>query len=244
MSRQSGGLSDVPGAVSPAPSSVSIVIAEDDALLRSLLAQVLSTHKGFSVVGSAASGQEALDRVAELDPDVLLLDLNLPGISGHRVVEELSASPDAPIILVMSGEEDEDTQLEVARHGAHGFVPKSQGMSVLPAAIRAVAGGGEVWYTRKIVGRIFQDYARLSRQERHEQRPTSRLSEREREVLARVAAGMTNQQIGEELNVSVSTVKVYIRNIFQRFDLPNRTEAAVFALKQGLLEPNGDRLPR
>jgi len=215
--------------------SLSILIAEDDALLRSLLAEILSAQDGFEVVGSMESGREVVDAVARLRPTVLLLDLHLPGLSGLRVLEQLNDLPEGPLVLVLSGDEEEDTQLEVARNGARGFLPKSRAGSVLPQAIRAVAGG-ELWFTRQVSERIFREYHQLVRRVREQERPANQLSDREREVLVCVARGMTNGQIARDLFMSIHTVKLHIQNIFRKLNLPNRTEAAVFAVREGLLD--------
>jgi len=215
--------------------SISILIADADALLRDLLADLLGRHEGFHVVGCVATGRDALEAVARLQPDVLLLDLHLPDPTGLRVLEALTQVLAPPVLLVLSRDDTDDTQMDVARRGAQGFLCKSQGVSALTNAIRAVMSG-EVWFTRQIVGRILREYATLLRRVQEQERPANHLSPREREILGRVARGMTNQQIADDLRMSLGTVKVHIRNIFQKFDLPNRTEAAVFALREGLLE--------
>jgi DNA-binding NarL/FixJ family response regulator len=218
---------------------IRIVLAEDDPLLRNLLVGILTGESGFQVVAHVGSGRLALDEVRTRQPHVLLLDLGLPELTGFEVLERLAVEEHAPNVLVLSADEAEDTQVEAARRGARGFLCKSQAMASLADAIRAIAAGG-VWFNRQIVGRVFGEYPRLVKKVRDSERPMARLTDREREVLLRVARGLTNQQIAGELYMSVSTVKAHIRNIFQRFDLPNRTEAAVFAVREGLLdEPRG-----
>lgn len=212
---------------------MTVLIAEDDVLLRDLLTDILASQEGIHVIASVAHGREVLDMVSEMRPRVTVLDLEGP--HGLRLVETLAGMPDSPLVLVLSGDESEEMQLEVARHGADGFLCKSQGVKALVQAIRAIAAG-EVWFTRQIVGRLLREHAMLLREVRERQRPSNLLSAKEREVLARVARGLTNQQIADELTTSVSTVKVHIRNIFQKLELPNRTEAAVYALREGLLE--------
>lgn len=215
--------------------NVSVVIAEDDALLRNLLTTLLAQEEGLEVVGSAASGAECLETVRQLRPRVLLLDLHLPGMSGLKVMEALEpGASDGPLTLVLSGSEDEETQLQAARCGARGFLPKSQAASVLAQAIRSVAEG-QVWFTRRVSERIFQEYHQLARRTREQDKPLNQLSEREREVLVCVARGMTNSQIAADLYMSVHTVKVHIQNILRKLHLPNRVEAAVYAVREGLV---------
>jgi DNA-binding NarL/FixJ family response regulator len=219
---------------------VSIFIAEDDPLLRNFLLAKLSGYEEFTIVGSAGTGEETLAALPGLDPDVLLLDLSLPALSGMEVLEQVSAMERAPAVLVLSGHESEETQLDAARQGAKGFLCKSQASASLPQAIQAVAEG-ELWLPVAIVKHILGEYPALVRQMRDQSRPINQLTEREREVLLRVARGLTNQQIAGELYMSVSTVKTHIRNIFKRFNLPGRTEAAVFAVREGLLEQAENR---
>jgi DNA-binding NarL/FixJ family response regulator len=215
--------------------SVRILVAENDALLQSLLVEILGREEGFEIVGSVGTIPEALQAVAELRPQVLVLDLDLMGASGVKVLESLGGVPGAPSVLALSGDENEETQLEAIRSGVCGFLPKSQGASALPQAIRALAHG-QLWFSPQLSLRIFREYHQLVRRFREEERPTNQLSTREREVLQRVARGMTNNQIARDLFMSIHTVKLHVQNILRKLNLPNRTEAAVFAVREGLLD--------
>jgi DNA-binding NarL/FixJ family response regulator len=219
--------------------TISILIAEDDSLLRGLLTEVLAGHPDLNVVGTVGTGPEVQEVVERARPQVLLLDLNLPGLHGLKVLERLAGMDAVPQALVLSGDEADGTQLQAARNGARGFLAKSQGVATLPAAIRAVAGG-EVWFAPWVIGQVFRDYPPLWHRAQAQEKPAKQLSDREREVLARVAQGRTNQEIAGELDVSLSTVKIHVRNILHKFHLPNRTEAAVFALREGLLSPTDE----
>jgi two-component system, NarL family, response regulator LiaR len=219
-----------------------ILIAEDDPLLRNLLAEILAEQEDFDVVGSVPTGQETVDASAELRPHVVLMDVSRPDSAALDRIEHLAALPSPPMVLILSADEGEATQLETARHGAHGFLRKSQGIPALTAAIRAVMTG-EVWFTRQIVSRILKEHAALLRRVREHEKPMNQLSVKELDVLVRVARGLTNQQIADDLQMSISTVKAHVRNIFQKLNLPNRTEAAVFALREGLVEAVDHRHP-
>jgi DNA-binding NarL/FixJ family response regulator len=120
---------------------VSILIAEDDALLRNFLLERLAGQEGFAVVGSASNGREALDAARTLRPHVLLLDLDLPELSGRQVLDRLATQEIPPAVIVLTGDEAEETQLDVARLGAKGFVCKSQASTTLPDAIRSRRDG-------------------------------------------------------------------------------------------------------
>jgi DNA-binding NarL/FixJ family response regulator len=219
-------------AVTPTP--IQILVAEDDALLRGLLNQILGEEPDFQVVGLVGDGASVIAEIDRLQPEVLLLDVNLPGASGLQVLKELRARSHSPKTLVLSGNEDDATQLEAARVGARGFLCKSEALGTLPEAVRKVARG-EVWFSGRIIGMVLNDYPEYVRKSREQERPINQLSDREREVLIRVARGHTNQMIAGELYMSLSTVKVHLRNIFSKLKLPNRTEAAVFAVREGLL---------
>jgi len=215
---------------------MTILIAEDDALLRTFLGEVLSRHPNLIVVGTAADGRSCLEAVERFRPELLLLDINLPGMDGLKVLRELGEREEGPQVLVLSGADDEETQVEAARSGARGFLPKSEAARVLPRALEAVAGG-QLWFSRAVSDHIFREHHRLMRQLREQERPINRLSEREREVLLGVARGLTNNQIAADLYMSIHTVKLHVQNILRKLNLPNRTEAAVFAVREGLLEP-------
>ena len=134
-----------------------------------------------------------------LRPQILLLDVNLPGLSGLRVLQQLATRGDGPSTLMLSGNEDEGTQLEAARSGARGFLCKSQALGSIPDVVRKVASG-EVWFSPQIVGQIMTDYPTVVRKIRDQEKPINQLSDREQEVLVRVAQGHTNQQIASELS--------------------------------------------
>lgn len=208
-------------------------------MLRTLLSRILSDQDEFRVE-TAADGREALTAARERRPDVLLLDLSLPALSGAEVLDHLSEDAERPRVLVLSGDESQETQLAAARRGASGFLGKSSALPVLADAIRTVAEG-KVWLAPEVVGRLVSDYAALARRTERLQSPVSQLSPRELAVLVRVARGLTNQQIASGLSMSISTVKTHLNSIFRKLDLPSRTEAAVFAVREGLLEEDAGR---
>jgi DNA-binding NarL/FixJ family response regulator len=224
----------MPGDCSPA--RVTILVAEEDPLLRCLLAERLSAEHDFEVVAAAANGGELLAALSNRLPDVVLLDLTLPTPSGMRVVEALAAQTESSAILILGDDDSEATQLEAARHGARGFLPRSGGADGIVQAIRTIARG-DLWFPHPVLHRILREYSTLIRRAREQERPAHRLTDRERQVLIRVARGMTNNQIARDLYMSVHTVKLQVQNILRKLDLPNRTEAAVFALREGLLDP-------
>lgn len=215
--------------------AIKIYIAEDDPLLQSFLATILDAEPDFEVVGCTINGNDVPSAVARLRPHLLLMDIHLTGISGLRVLEHLGDN-EGLAVLILSSDEAEETQLESARNGARGFLPKAHAVAQLGPAIRAVTGG-QLWFEPRIVAQIFREHQRLVRQARVVQQPAHLLRDGERKVLSCVARGMTNPQIAAELFMSVHTVKLHIQNILRKLNLPNRTEAAVYAVREGLMDP-------
>jgi DNA-binding NarL/FixJ family response regulator len=216
-------------------SEITILIAEDDGLLRNILSNILSEHQGFKVLDKVASGTEVVPAVKSLRPDVLLLDLMLGKTSGLTILSNLAEMASPPRTLVLTGDESEMTQLEAARRGAAGYLCKPEALECLPKAIRAISDG-KYWFPNEIMSLVLQDYATLARRARAADQPASVLTEREVEVLVRIARGHTDPQIAAELYMSVSTAKTHIRSILEKLKLPNRTAAAVFAAREGLLD--------
>jgi DNA-binding NarL/FixJ family response regulator len=213
---------------------ISVLIAEDDALLRHFLEHTFVGHDDFVVVGTATDGREALALVNQTQPIVLLLDLGLPDLPGLAVLERLALIDEPPAVLVLTGEETEEVQLAAIRRGARGFLCKSQAGASLLDAVRSVAAG-DAYFSPRVVGRIVDDYPSLVRRMAEHEGPLSCLTARERDVLVRLGRGMTNPQIAEELFLSVSSVKLQIRSVFKKLNIPNRSGAAVVAAREGLL---------
>lgn len=186
--------------------TLSLLITESDALLREFLAHTVDSEDDLAAVAAVSSGQECLDLLEDTRPDLVLLGLGLSGPNGWDVLDALGQSAVSPRVLVLAGAEGEDVQLETARRGAHGFLPKSQAHGSLLQAIRAVARG-ESWFGRQIADRILLEYQQLLRREKEREAPLGQLTGPERDVLAGVARGLTNKQIAAELYVSIHTVK-------------------------------------
>jgi len=213
---------------------ISVLIVEDDALLRHFLEHVFVGQDDFVVVGTAAEGREALTLAGWKNPAVVLLDLGLPDMTGLEVIEHLTLTDQPPAVLVLTGEETEEVQMAAIRRGARGFLCKSQAAAALLPAVRSIAAG-DAYFSPRLMGRIVDDYPMLVRRVEQYEGPLSRLTDREREVLVRLGRGMTNPQIAEELFLSISSVKLQIRSLFKKLHIPNRAGAAVFAAREGLL---------
>ncbi len=207
---------------------IPIVIADDHAVLRESLAALLETQEDFKVVGKAGSGSEALDQVNRNRPDVLVLDLFMPGGDGFEVLRTLDRAGSRVASVVLTGSESQPDYVQVVRLGARGLVLKGEGPERLFSAIRTVANG-ELAFSEDIAQQVLTAMAGEAREE-----PSSirRLSERERQIAALVARGLKNKDIAQELNISENTVKRHLQSIFNKTGARDRLELAVLALTE------------
>lgn len=214
---------------------IRIVIADDHVVLRSGLRRLLNEQPDIEVIGEANDGNEAITRTEELTPDVLLLDITMPNLGGIDVIRIVKARMPKVAILVLTMHEDEGYFIEALKAGASGYVPKKAADTELIAAIRAV-NRGEVFiyssFAKTMVTRMF--HGKSSYQEEAIDR-YERLSRREQEVLKAVAQGYTNQQVANQLYLSVKTVETYKARIMEKLNLHSRAELVRFALQRGLL---------
>lgn len=214
---------------------IRIVIADDHIVLRSGLRRLLNEQPDIEVIGEANDGNEAITRTEELTPDVLLLDITMPNLGGIDVIRIVKARMPKVAILVLTMHEDEGYFIEALKAGASGYVPKKAADTELIAAIRAV-NRGEVFiyssFAKTMVTRML--HGKSSYQEEAIDR-YERLSRREQEVLKAVAQGYTNQQVANQLYLSVKTVETYKARIMEKLNLHSRAELVRFALQRGLL---------
>lgn len=212
---------------------VRVLVVDDHAIVREGLRNVLSATEGFAVVGEAGTGADALALAEAQRPDVVLLDLTMPGMSGLAVAAELRRRvPDARI-LVLSMHEQDEYVLAAVRGGAHGYVLKDTDPAELRAAIRAVRAG-DGYFSPAVAGR-------LSAAVRHEVATEAphprleRLTPREREVLALVAAGNTNRAIAAHLGISPRTVESHRESLMKKLSLRSIADLTRFAVQAGLV---------
>ena len=206
-----------------------VLVVEDHPLFRKGVVALLEAVPDFSVAGVAVSGEEAVARAAELRPDVVLMDLQLPGISGIEATRAIvGADPDVRV-LVLSLFEDEDSVFLALRAGARGYVLKDADEEELTGAIRAVARG-EAIFSQAVAGRVLAFFA-LPRQA-----PTvfPELTDREREILGLLAKGQSNPTIARTLFLSPKTVANYVSAIFGKLQVADRAEAMIRAREAGL----------
>ena len=209
-----------------------IVLADDHALFRDGVSSLLQAW-GHQVVGSAADGRAAVDLVLRLLPDLVLMDVRMPGMSGVEATREVAlARPEMPIVMLTVSEDEEDLFAAI-RAGARGYLLKDLEAAQLRGMIDAVARG-EAAITPATAARIIRHLSMLGSVAG--QPTTDRLTARELEVLALVTAGRRNKEIAAELGISENTVKYHLRNILEKLHAESRTEVATRAVRDGLVD--------
>lgn len=208
-----------------------ILIIDDHAVLRGGLKMLIDAETDLRVVGEAGSLAEGLTLLATLHPDVITLDLSMPGPSGVAAVERLRNAAPAARIVVLTMHDDPSYVRAALALGAHAFVNKSAADSELITALRAVAAGG-TFVDMKTQTAV----AQMPRSKPAESAPVDELSQREREVLAAVAQGQTNQQVADHLGVSVKTIESYRARMMKKLGLKQRADLVRVAIELGLLK--------
>ena len=209
-----------------------IVLADDHALFRDGVSSLLQAW-GHEVVGSAAGGREAVDLVIRLEPDLVLMDVRMPGMSGVQATQAIAlVRPDTPIVMLTVSEDEEDLFAAI-RAGARGYLLKDLEAAQLRAMIDTVARG-EAAITPATAARIIRHLSSLNAAP-GESAP-DRLTARELDVLRSVTAGQRNKEIAAELGISENTVKYHLRNILEKLHAQSRTEVAMVAMREGLVD--------
>ena len=206
---------------------IRVLVVDDHPIVREGLVSVLEDQPDFQVIGSAGSAEEALGLVERLQPDVVLLDLELPGLDGVAAIPQLvTASPDTRVLVFTAYDTDERV-FGALQAGARGYLLKGAMTAEIARAIRVVHDGGS-----HLEPRIA---ARLVAEVKAPRHSTGLLSQRERAVLPLVAAGLSNKQIAQTLSISERTVKFHITSIFHKLGAENRAQAVALAVQRGLL---------
>lgn len=207
---------------------IRILIADDHPLFREGVAQSLAREPGFTVIGQAGTGEEACELVANLLPDVLLMDVTMPGMGGIAAARKVASTWPVVRIMMLTVAEDEDTLMNALKAGARGYVLKGVSARELTAAVQVVAGG-DVYISPSLAGSILVEMTSHDQSD-----PLNTLTEREQEILQLVAEGLTNREIGGRLHLAEKTIKHYMTNVLQKLQVRSRVEAALLAQKRGL----------
>ena len=211
---------------------IHVLVVDDHPVVRQGLIAALEDEADFSVVGAAGSAEEALDLVRQLRPEVVLLDLELPGVGGVEAIPRLLAASPGSGVLVFTAYDSDERVLGAVRAGAKGYLLKGATAADIARAIRAVAGGGSALEPR-VAARLI-DAVRSPR-------GAGSLSKREREVLRLIAEGLPGKQVARALGISERTVKFHTASLLRKLGADNRAQAVALAAQRGLLEPHRER---
>jgi DNA-binding NarL/FixJ family response regulator len=218
--------------------TIRVVVADDQGMVRSGFSVLLNAQPDIEVIGEAVNGQEAIARAAELRPDVILMDVRMPVLDGLHATREITAMPDPPKILVLTTFDLDDYVYEALRAGASGFLLKDASASELANAVRLVAAG-DALLAPGVTRRLIAEFARMGGPRSPTRKQIDGLTERESEVLALVARGMSNAEIADHLVVAEQTIKTHVGRILMKLGLRDRTQAVVLAYESGLVHPGG-----
>lgn len=211
-------------------SPIRILVADDHPVVRDGIRLLLEKAGNVEIVGEAANGADALDLAGSAAPDVVLLDMELPDIEGTQVARQIQQHHPEIKVLALSAYSDPFYIKGVLESGAAGYLMKDEAPELILEAVQGVARGEKGWVSRRISAQM-ASWVQTGRPEE------ARLTPREEEVLRLVVAGKTNQAIAAELMISEKTVEKYLGDIFARLNVTSRVEAAVYAVRQGLVKP-------
>jgi DNA-binding NarL/FixJ family response regulator len=215
-----------------------VLLADDEQLIRAGFRLILESEPDFEVVGEAANGREAVDLTRRIDPDVVLMDIQMPEVNGLEATRQIVAlgRTETSRVLVLTTFEVDEYVYEALRAGASGFLLKRTPAADLIAGIRVVAAG-DALLAPSVTRRLIDQFAHRPAASPAKAAALEVLTEREREVLTLVARGLSNAELAELLVLSEGTVKTHVKHIFAKLDLRDRTQAVVFAYDHGLVEP-------
>jgi NarL family two-component system response regulator LiaR len=214
--------------------TIRVVIADDHRVVRDGLCYLLGQEPDVEVAGEAGDGRQALDVVAATRPDVLLLDLYMPGLDGHAVLAALRDAPQRPAVVVLTSAADDEHLVRAMHAGATSYLLKTAAAEQVIAAVRDAAGG-TASLSPELLTRLTHALRRPPPAD-----PLRQLSPRERDVLALIARGHSNRQIARDLAIGEQTVKTHVSSILGKLGLQDRVQAAIFALRQ---QAGGDSQP-
>jgi two-component system response regulator NreC len=213
---------------------IRLILADDHAVVRSGIRMLLEAQPDIEIVAEAESGREAVEEARRTKPDVVLMDVQMPGLNGIEATQQIKKLVPETAILALTMHEDDQYFFEMLHSGASGYVPKRAAPDELVTAIRTVARG-EIFLYPSLATRLVQDY--LKRADANDQPLVyDDLTPREREVLVLIAEGMSNAEIAENLVISVKTVDRHRENIMRKLNMHNRVDLVKYAIRSGLID--------
>lgn len=218
---------------------IRVMICDDHALFRRGLIMVLEAEDDIEIVGEAEDGRDAVERVADIVPDVVLMDVRMPEIDGIEATRMIADRAPSAKILMLTVSDEESDLYEAIKAGATGYLLKEISIEEVASAVRAVVSGQSL-ISPSMASKLLTEFTNLAkRADERTSVPTPRLTERELEVLRLVAQGMSNREIAGELYISENTVKNHVRNILEKLHLHTRMEAVMYAVREKLLDIPG-----
>ena len=221
--------------------NIRVLIVDDDTLVRAGLRMMIESQSDLEVVGEADNGADAVTLARSLTPDIVLMDIRMPGTDGLAATGLITDISDEIKVMILTTFDLDEYVFEAVRSGASGFLLKRTRPEDLLAGIRTVASG-DALLSPSVTRRLMDEFARTSparARDSHESKLDS-LTAREQQVLVHIGQGMSNREIARQLYVSESTVKTHVKRILMKLGLRDRVHAVVFAYENGLLEPRGD----
>jgi RNA polymerase sigma factor (sigma-70 family) len=218
--------------------TIRVLLVDDEQLVRAGFRLILESDPGLEVIGEASNGAEGVELAKKLDPDVVLMDVQMPVMNGLEAARQIAAlgRQESSRVLILTTFEIDEYVYEALRAGASGFLLKRAPAADLIAGVQVVAGG-EALLAPSVTRRLIDQFAHRPATRAVDARALEEITEREREVLALVAHGLSNAEIAEALVLSEGTVKTHIKRIFMKLNLRDRTQAVIFAYDVGLVEP-------
>ncbi len=209
---------------------IRVIIADDHRLIRDGLRKILSFHSDIEVIGEAKDGGEVCRLALSVEPDIVLMDINMPGMNGIEATRRIKTALPGTGIIALSIHDDEEYVFELGKAGVSAYILKDIDSESLVETIRAVYRGETVFHP-SIARKLLGEFRRIAGQE-----TTGQLSRRETEVLAMITSGKTNREIGEKLFISEKTVKNHLTNIFRKLNVTDRTQAAMYAVRNRIVK--------
>ncbi|WP_369191552.1 response regulator [Streptomyces sp. R08] len=217
--------------------TIRVVLADDQPLIRAALQMVITDTADVQVVGEAGDGAEAVQLVGEVTPDVVVMDIRMPGMDGIEATRLITTGTSAARVVVLTTFDDDDYVYGALRAGASGFLVKDMALDDILAAVRTVAAG-DALIAPSVTRRLIREFADRPTATPPRRTELERITVREREVLTLVGKGLSNAEIADQLSISVATAKTYLTRLLAKLDARDRVQLVILAYEAGLVAPS------